>query len=77
MCDLEVDLEAASRRFGYSLSYFSAEMAELQKYQAEGLVTLRDGVLVITPKGRVLVRTVCALFDSYLKQGLARHSKAV
>ena len=77
MCDLKVDLETAARQFGANLSYFSAELAELAPYEKEGLVTVQEGLLTITPKGRILVRAVCALFDSYLKQGLARHSKAV
>ncbi|MCF8466866.1 MAG: oxygen-independent coproporphyrinogen III oxidase [Sneathiella sp.] len=77
MCDLKVDLEASARQFGADSSYFSTELAELKPYENEGLVTFQEGLLTITPKGRILVRAVCAVFDSYLKQGLARHSKAV
>lgn len=77
MCDLEVDLDAAARQFGADASYFTTELAELETFEADGLVSVQDNHIVILPAGRLLVRTVCALFDRYLSQGLAQHSKAV
>jgi len=77
MCDLKVDLKEVCEKFGCGSSYFKTELNELKAFEDEGLVQLADEAVAITQKGRFYVRTVCALFDSYLNQGLARHSKAV
>lgn len=77
MCDLSVDLAALTEQYGQDLTYFAVELDALQEFEEEGYVVLNSGKLSITPPGRQLVRVICALFDIYLKQGLARHSKAV
>ncbi|MCR9215375.1 MAG: oxygen-independent coproporphyrinogen III oxidase [Proteobacteria bacterium] len=77
MCDLSVDLSAIAAKYDQELSYFSVELEALSEFEEEGLVILTNGKLSITPSGRQLVRVICALFDIYLDQGLARHSKAV
>ena len=77
MCDLEVDLKEVCEKFGCEPTYFKTERAALQEYEDEGLVKLQDETITITHQGRFFVRTICALFDKYLEQGLARHSKAV
>jgi oxygen-independent coproporphyrinogen-3 oxidase len=70
MCELAVDLNGSTARFG-------AELEALEPFVADGLVHVRDGVIRIRPEGRALVRTVCAVFDAYLDRGAARHSRAV
>ncbi|MGB5092495.1 MAG: oxygen-independent coproporphyrinogen III oxidase [Parvibaculum sp.] len=77
MCDMKVDLEAVAARFGQSVAAFEADLAGLEGLQADGIVQ-RDGHrLVMTQAGKPLVRAVCAVFDKYLTQGEARHSRAV
>jgi oxygen-independent coproporphyrinogen-3 oxidase len=43
-------------------------MADLARLADEGLVELVDDGVVVTPKGRVLVRAVCMVFDRYLRE---------
>ena len=43
----------------------------------DNLVEMRDGVFSVTERGRPFVRTIAARFDSYLGQGMARHSSAI
>jgi oxygen-independent coproporphyrinogen-3 oxidase len=52
---------------------FSEEFADLRRLEADGLVEIQPEWIVITPRGRLLVRTVCMVFDKYLR---ARHRVA-
>jgi oxygen-independent coproporphyrinogen-3 oxidase len=77
MCDMKVDLDAIAAHSGFAGYSFEPELAAMAPLEADGIVR-RDGhVLAVTEEGRPLVRAVCAVFDRYLDQGEARHSKAV
>jgi oxygen-independent coproporphyrinogen-3 oxidase len=54
--------------------YFAAELADLRKLEAEGLIELEPDWIVVTPKGRLLVRAACMVFDRYLRERQARAS---
>ena len=60
-------------------SYFSVELAELREFEDLGLVTLKDDWLGVTAKGRFLIRSICMVFDRYLRQGQdsPRYSRVV
>jgi oxygen-independent coproporphyrinogen-3 oxidase len=60
-------------------SYFAAELADLRALEADGLVELGPEWIVVTPRGRLLVRTVCMVFDRYLRQRVrgADYSKVI
>jgi oxygen-independent coproporphyrinogen-3 oxidase len=77
MCYLEVDLAAVSRRFGRGPDAFGDDLDGLAGPIADGLATVRDGVVRITERGRPFVRTVCAQFDRYLTPDAQRHARAV
>jgi len=49
-------------------SYFSAEIEDLRRLQEDGLVELQPDWIVVTPKGRLLVRVICMVFDRYLRE---------
>jgi oxygen-independent coproporphyrinogen-3 oxidase len=49
-------------------TYFAAELLELEALEADGLVELEAGWIHVTPRGRLLVRAVCAVFDRYLRE---------
>lgn len=59
--------------------YFAPEMDMLRRLEAEGLVELQSDWIIVTPKGRLLVRVVCAVFDRYLREREARaqYSKVI
>jgi oxygen-independent coproporphyrinogen-3 oxidase len=59
--------------------YFAPEMERLRRLEAEGLVELQPDWILVTPKGRLLVRVVCAVFDRYLREREARaqYSKVI
>jgi oxygen-independent coproporphyrinogen-3 oxidase len=60
-------------------SYFAAELVELEGMEKESLVALDDEWITVTPRGRLLVRAVCAVFDRYLRadRDRARYSKII
>jgi oxygen-independent coproporphyrinogen-3 oxidase len=82
MCYLEVDLASVARRFGRGPDVFDDSVDGLAGPAADGLVTIADGMVRVTPRGRPFVRTVCAQFDRYLTPesqapGTQRHARAV
>jgi oxygen-independent coproporphyrinogen-3 oxidase len=60
-------------------SYFQAELLELAPFVEQGLVTIDDEWLSVTPRGRLLVRAVCMVFDRYLRnqQRTTSYSKVI
>jgi oxygen-independent coproporphyrinogen-3 oxidase len=55
-------------------SYFATELAELREYGQDGLVEIDGDWIVVTPRGRLLVRILCMVFDKYLRQASRRAS---
>jgi oxygen-independent coproporphyrinogen-3 oxidase len=69
MCQFEVSKEAVG--IGYLIdfdSYFAAELSELEELERAGLLRLHDEWISVTPKGRMLIRSICMVFDRYLRQ---------
>jgi oxygen-independent coproporphyrinogen-3 oxidase len=77
MCDGKVDLVAAGRIHGVPDDWFAGERAALTDLQTDGLVTVANGKLALTPLGAPLSRVVAAVFDTYLRGSAVRHSIAV
>jgi oxygen-independent coproporphyrinogen-3 oxidase len=80
MCHFELSTE--SIEIAYLLdfeSYFRQELEDLKVYEAEGLIEIERGWLGVTPKGRLLIRNICMVFDRYLRAGedRARYSKVI
>lgn len=48
--------------------YFAAELEELRSLAADGLVEMDGEWIHVTPRGRLLVRAVCMVFDRYLRE---------
>ena len=59
--------------------YFAVETKELEELAADGLVELDREWIHVTPRGRLLVRAVCMVFDRYLRvtQERARYSRVM
>src|SRR6185436_19377303 len=53
-------------------SYFAKEMKDLKDLEGDGLVELEDDWIHVTPRGRLLVRAVCMVFDKYLREARQR-----
>ena len=46
--------------------YFAAELLRLRPLEEDGLVVLAQDGIRITPKGRLLLRSIAMVFDRYL-----------
>jgi oxygen-independent coproporphyrinogen III oxidase len=77
MCGFEVDLAAVAKRHGLTPEVFDAALPQLGELEKQGVLRRSGWRVWVTPKGRPLVRAVCAIFDTYLQRGTARHSAAV
>lgn len=80
MCHFEIAKASFAAEFKIDFdSYFSTELKELVEYEAEGLLKIFPQLISVTPKGRMLIRNICMVFDKYLrtKQEHARYSKVI
>ncbi|MFZ3019121.1 MAG: oxygen-independent coproporphyrinogen III oxidase [Gallionella sp.] len=80
MCHFELDKPTFDREFKIDFdSYFATEQDELREYEREGLLELSPQRIVVTPKGRMLIRNICMVFDKYLRTRTehARYSKVI
>jgi oxygen-independent coproporphyrinogen-3 oxidase len=59
--------------------YFADELRDLKQLERDGLVELLPDWIVVTPRGRLLVRAICMVFDRYLRarQQAASYSKVI
>jgi len=60
-------------------TYFRTELAELVALEREGLLRLGRDWISVTPRGRLLVRSIAMTFDRYLRMDAAasRYSKVI
>ncbi len=74
-CHFELSMEAIgiAHLIDFS-SYFAIELAELREYAKDGLVEIDGDWITVTPRGRLLVRILCMVFDKYLRQASRRAS---
>jgi oxygen-independent coproporphyrinogen-3 oxidase len=80
MCHFEISKETFAAEWKIDFDqYFATELKELAEYVQEGLVTLSPQSVNVTPKGRMLIRNICMVFDRYLreKQARAHYSKVI
>lgn len=80
MCHFELCKESIETSWLIDFdTYFAEELAELSAMQAEGLVELERQWISVTPRGRLLIRSICMVFDRYLRadQERRRYSKVI
>ena len=69
ICQFQLDFGDIEQRFAIDFrSYFSAIWPQLQQLDRDGLIELGERGIEVRPAGRLLVRSVCMLFDHYLEQ---------
>ncbi len=68
MCHFELTKETFNSNFQIDFDrYFATELEELREYEHEGLLTMSLQKISVTPKGRMLIRNICMVFDKYLR----------
>jgi oxygen-independent coproporphyrinogen-3 oxidase len=68
MCHFEISKESfhTVNQIDFD-KYFATEMEELREYEREGLLEISPQWIEVTPKGRMLIRNICMVFDKYLR----------
>ncbi|WP_414501247.1 oxygen-independent coproporphyrinogen III oxidase [Zymobacter sp. IVIA_12111.31 C1] len=78
MCQFRLDIPAIEQRYGIDFCRDMADdMALMAPLAADGLVDVSRDAITITPRGRLLVRTVAACFDVYLRRDKHQHYSKV
>jgi oxygen-independent coproporphyrinogen-3 oxidase len=80
MCYDELDLGDFSKRHNIDFrSRFATELQRLGPLEQDGLIDLEENRILITPKGRLLLRSIAMVFDRYLavEQDNNRYSRAI
>ena len=79
ICHFTLDPLPLEKRFGIAFArYFASELSELATMARDGLLRIEDGVIAVTPAGKLLVRNICMVFDRYLRAPQQkRYSKVI
>ena len=72
MCQFELSKAAIEEKYHLSFDqdfddYFARERQDLQALEADGLVRLTPNQIQVLPAGRLLIRNIAAVFDTYLR----------
>jgi oxygen-independent coproporphyrinogen-3 oxidase len=80
ICHFQLNTIIISKIYGIDFwKYFKQEWHDLEVMQKDGLLTLDEHSIHVTPKGKLLIRNICMVFDIYLrqKQHSQRFSKTI
>ena len=79
ICHFKLDFASIEDQFNIDFrGYFTEVWPRLLDYAADGLIRLDEQGIDVTPAGRLLVRSVCMLFDRYLpQQNIQRFSRVI
>jgi oxygen-independent coproporphyrinogen-3 oxidase len=72
MCQFRLSKDAIKEKYhlhfdGSFDDYFAQEHADLEALAADGLLRLTPNHVEVTPMGRLLIRNIAAVFDTYLR----------
>ncbi|MGB8337654.1 MAG: oxygen-independent coproporphyrinogen III oxidase [Burkholderiales bacterium] len=80
MCQFELSTKAIETEYSIDFEkYFCEEITELLDFAQSGMIEFDGGHITVTPKGRMLIRNICMVFDRYLRetQTLAQYSRVI
>lgn len=79
ICQFRLDFQPIEEQFGIRFrSYFADVWPQLEHMAKDGLIALTDSMIDVQASGRLLVRSVCMVFDHYLtEQTLQRFSRVI
>ncbi|WP_024667478.1 oxygen-independent coproporphyrinogen III oxidase [Pseudomonas syringae] len=79
ICHFTLNFSELEKAFAISFrDYFADAWPQLLCMADDGLITLSDSAIEVRPAGRLLVRSVCMVFDAYLtRQNRQQFSRAI
>ncbi len=67
ICNFDLDFSTVEKTWGIRFDeFFADEQARLQDLAGDGLIAMDDHRIQVLPRGRLLIRNVCMIFDQYL-----------
>ncbi|MBY0579150.1 MAG: oxygen-independent coproporphyrinogen III oxidase [Burkholderiales bacterium] len=80
MCHFALSKPELESKFSIRFDdYFASELTILGEYEKEGLIILDEAAIGVSPKGRLLIRNICMVFDRYLAldENQIKYSKVI
>jgi oxygen-independent coproporphyrinogen III oxidase len=78
ICHFEVNILKLEQRFCFIFTnYFAESVEKLQQMQNDGLIEFNSHSIIVMERGKLLVRNICMVFDSYLGSTEASFSKTI
>lgn len=78
ICHFELDFSSIEKQFDIVFAdYFVTELNNLQSMQKDGLLQLSAQGIQVEVAGRLLIRSICMIFDRYLAQKQQQFSKVI
>ena len=66
ICHFKLDVQQIERDYAIDFwNHFSIERADLDTLSRDGLIDVDAGGIRVLPRGRLLIRNVCMVFDGY------------
>jgi len=78
ICNYYLDIIETENKYQIDFQeYFYAAMGALKQMQVDGLVEISNARIQVTPKGCLLIRNICMVFDKYLANSNRQFSKVL
>ena len=78
ICHFQLDFATFGNRHALDFKrYFAHELAALAPLQQDGVLDMDDDAIRVRPKGRLLIRNICMVWDRYLPRTEAVYSRAI
>jgi oxygen-independent coproporphyrinogen-3 oxidase len=66
ICNFSLDIPSLEQAWGIDFAdYFRSALPHLSSMQEDGLLELDERRILVLPKGRLLIRNICMVFDAY------------
>ena len=74
-CHFKLDFSNIENEFKIQFNdYFSKELADLLPMQNDDLLVVSENRIEVSPKGRMLIRNICMVFDDHLRRQTTKQS---
>jgi oxygen-independent coproporphyrinogen-3 oxidase len=78
ICHFHLDFERVESVWDIRFTeHFAAELSQLQEMVADDLVEIDERSIRVKPRGRLLIRNICMVFDEYLRHNVVQFSKVI
>ncbi len=78
ICHFVLDFAKIEALWGVRFAdYFAAELGQLKGMAEDGLLALDEQGIRVLPRGRLLIRNICMVFDAYLKAKQIKFSRVI